>query len=254
MIIGYDAWKRQDYLLSRMSLGELIRAYFLYPAIQVYIVVILLAAAAALTWMTSPLAILGAFVAAMLVYPLVWYLLHRFVLHARWLYKSPLTAAVWKRIHYDHHQNPENLAVLFGGLHTTLPTILIVTGPIGWAIGGPTAAAASIAGATLATCFYEFCHCIQHLAYRPKTAFLRRIRRLHLAHHFHNENGNYGITNFMWDRLLSSYYAAPGDVPSSPTVHNLGYTETEAARYPWAAALSTEPQTPRRTDDEFARS
>ncbi len=52
------------------------------------------------------------------------------------LYKSELTAKVWKRIHYDHHQNPHDLSVLFGALYTTLPPILLLTLPIGWSIGG----------------------------------------------------------------------------------------------------------------------
>jgi len=88
------------------------------------------------------------------------------------------------------------------------------------------------------TCFYEFCHCIQHLAYMPKWEFLRRIKRLHLAHHFHNENGNYGITNYLWDRMLSTYYEKPGQVPRSPTVRNLGYEGEAAERYPWVADLT----------------
>lgn len=241
MIIGYGAWKRQNYLLDRMSLGDLIRAYLTYPAIQVYVALIPLSAAAALYLMESPLQVAAAMAAAFLIYPLVWYLLHRFVLHGRWLYKSALTASLWKRIHFDHHQDPNDLSVLFGALHTTLPTIVIVTGPLGWIIGGVSGAAAAILGATIATCFYEFCHCIQHLAFKPRSAFLKRLKRLHLAHHFHNEQGNYGITNFLWDKLLSTYYDRPTEVPLSPTARNLGYTESEARRYPWTAALSRPP-------------
>jgi hypothetical protein len=41
---------------------------------------------------------------AALLYPLAWYLLHRFVLHSRWMWKSRLLSPTWKRIHYDHHQ------------------------------------------------------------------------------------------------------------------------------------------------------
>ena len=67
-------------------------------------------------------------------------MLHRWVLHATWLYKSPLTAKVWKRIHYDHHQNPHDLSVLFGALYTTLPAILLITLPLGWLVGGVPAA------------------------------------------------------------------------------------------------------------------
>jgi hypothetical protein len=68
--------------------------------------------------------------------------LHRWVLHSRWMFKVPLLASTWKRIHYDHHQDPNHLEVLFGALHTTLPTIALATAPIGYAIGGFGGAAA----------------------------------------------------------------------------------------------------------------
>ena len=257
MIMGYGAWKRQKYLLDRMSLEDLVRAYLTYPAIQVYFVLAVLLYAASLVRPESPLRVAGAVAAAALIYPLVWYLLHRYVLHGRWLYKSALTASLWKRIHYDHHQNTEDLSVLFGGLHTTRPTIVVVTGPVGWIVAGPSGAAAAVATAALVTCFYEFCHCIQHLAYRPRSAFLKRIKRLHLAHHHHNENGNYGITNFFWDKLFSTYYGKSSEIPRSPTVRNLGYTDGEAERYPWTAALSRATEgvhTPAQNHDDVAGS
>ena len=88
------------------------------------------------------------------------------------------------------------------------------------------------------TLFYEFCHCVQHLNHAPKSRYLQRIKRLHLAHHFHNETGNFGITNFLWDRVFGTYYDKAKQVPRSPTVFNLGYTSAEAERYPWVARLS----------------
>lgn len=238
MVIGYKRWRSQRYLLDRLTLRGLVTAYFTYPAIQVYLLLFVVSTAAALSWMVAPLPVLASAALAVLVYPLVWYLLHRFVLHGQWLYKSPRTAALWKRIHFDHHQNPNDLAVLFGGLHTTLPTIAIVTISLGWLIGGPAGGAAAFAAGLATTCFYEFCHCIQHLSYKPKQKFLQRIKRLHLAHHYHNESGNFGITNFFWDRVLDTYYPKPSDVPLSPTVRNLGYAGRERERYPWVAELT----------------
>ncbi len=78
---------------------------------------------------------LGAVLATVLAYPIAWYLIHRFVLHSRFLYRSPLTAALWKRIHFDHHQDPHRMDVLFGSPLTTLPTILAILLPLGWLIG-----------------------------------------------------------------------------------------------------------------------
>jgi sterol desaturase/sphingolipid hydroxylase (fatty acid hydroxylase superfamily) len=221
-----------------MTMDQLVRAYFTYPAIQTYIALTVISVAAAIYLATQMLPLAAAALLAVLVYPLVWYLLHRFVLHGRFLYKSRWTAAAWKRIHFDHHQDPNDLRVLFGALYTTLPTIAIVTMFLGWAIGGPAAAATAFAAGLVTTCFYEFCHCVQHLNYTPRSTFLQRIKRLHLAHHFHNEAGNYGITNYLWDRVFGTYYAKARDVPRSATVFSIGYTAAEAERFPWVQRMS----------------
>ena len=238
IFIGYRRWQEQEYLLNRMSLRDLVRAYFTYPAIQAYLALSVLAVGGLFFVPAPPLATAAAAALAVVVYPLAWYLLHRYVLHGKYLYRSKHTAAVWKRIHFDHHQHPNDLSVLFGALYTTLPTIVIITAPIGFAVAGAAGALAAVAAGLLTTCFYEFCHCIQHLAYQPRNATLQRMKRLHMAHHFHNEQGNYGITNFFWDRVLGTIYESPGQVARSATVRNLGYDGEEARRYPWVARLS----------------
>ena len=238
MAVSLAFWKDRTHNLSRMSLGDLVKAYVTYPAVLVYLALAALAAGLALRWAEAWWSIAVAAALAGLVYPLVWYLLHRFVLHGRFLYKSRRTAAAWKRIHFDHHQDPHDLRVLFGALYTTLPTIALVTLPIGWLVGGPAGAAAAFFGGVATTLFYEFCHCVQHLNHAPKSRYLQRIKRLHLAHHFHNETGNFGITNFLWDRVFGTFYDKAKQLPRSPTVFNLGYTAAEAERYPWVARLS----------------
>jgi sterol desaturase/sphingolipid hydroxylase (fatty acid hydroxylase superfamily) len=231
-------WTGRKYHLDKMSLRDLIHAYFAYPAIQVYLGLGTVSAIAAVWWQRSIVTLVIAAVAAVLIYPLVWYLLHRFVLHGSFLYKMKWSAAMWKRIHFDHHRDPHDLRVLFGSLVNTLPTIIIVTVPLGWMIGGPAAAAAALSGGLFTTCFYEFCHCIQHLAYQPKWGFLKRIKRLHLAHHFHNEAGNFGITNFLWDRILGTFYSHPREIARSSTVFNLGYDDEMGKRWPYVARLT----------------
>ncbi|MGE0407687.1 MAG: sterol desaturase family protein [Amphiplicatus sp.] len=244
LFIGYKAWKEEEYLLNRMSLKDLVRAYATYPGVQIYAALLVFSLAGAAATMGSPLRFGLAIIAGVLVYPLAWYLLHRFVLHGAWMYKTRRLARLWKRVHYDHHRFPNDLSVLFGGLHTTLPTVLILTGPVGWAIGGLSGALASIGAALAMTCFYEFMHCGQHLAFEPKSKFWRRIKKLHLAHHFHNEQGNYGITNFFWDRVFRTHYEEAALRPRSPTARNLGYTDETAKTWPWVKELTeAEPDT-----------
>jgi sterol desaturase/sphingolipid hydroxylase (fatty acid hydroxylase superfamily) len=235
-------WRREHHL-DKMSFKELVVAYFQYPAIIAYL---LLAAAAVAVFAAYPAPLAPSLIAvgvASLIYPLVWYVLHRWVLHSKWMWKHKWLAPTWKRIHYDHHQDPNHLEVLFGALHTTLPTIAIATLPIGAGIGAfwdaPIGgAAAAFATGLLTTCFYEFVHCMQHLAYKPKNKLIADMKKRHMAHHFHDENGNYGITSFFWDKLFGTYYDRPERPEKSPTVFNLGYTPEVAEKYPHVARLS----------------
>lgn len=236
--MAFGFWKSRTHNLSKMGMRDLVKAYVAYPTIHAYAALFVLSTGAAL-WLPHELPRLA--VAALLacaLYPLAWYVIHRWILHGQFLYKSPLTAAVWKRIHFDHHQDPHDLRVLFGALYTTLPTIALVTMPIGWVVGDVAGAFAAFSGGLAATCFYEFCHCVQHLNYNPKSSYLQNLKRRHLAHHFHNEQGNFGITNFFWDRLFGTFYDKAKEVPRSETVFNIGYTAAQAERYPWVNQLS----------------
>jgi len=221
-----------------MTFDDLIRAYVTYPGIQIYAFIIVAATIFGAVTTVSPLMFLVSLGAGGLLFPLAWYLIHRFVLHGSWMYKSPQLAALWKRVHYDHHRFPNDLSVLFGGLHTTLPTILLLAGPIGWLIDGASGAAGAIAGTLVMTCFTEFMHSGEHLAFEPKSNFWRAIKKRHLAHHFHNENGNFGIAEFFWDRRFGTFYAESADRPRSETARNLGYTSEMAVKYPWVKELT----------------
>jgi len=231
-------WSGRKYFLDKMTLRDLVRAYVTYPAIQAYALLAVVGLALTGWWGGDPLRLLAAAAATLLIYPLVWYLLHRFVLHGRLLYRFPPTAALWKRIHFDHHQDPNDLGVLFVALYPTLPTILADTQPVGRLIVGHGAAALDAATGLAPNYFYEYCHCIQHHPFTPRQAWLRRIKRYHLAHHFHSEHGNYGITNYLWDSVFATFYPEPKGFPSSETVFNLGYTGSESGRFPWVATLS----------------
>ncbi len=235
-------WSEKEYFLDRMNLAELTAAYFQYYAIAAYIA-ISLATGAVVAWALAVgaapwLGVLGAIAATILIYPLVWFVLHRYVLHSKYMWKHPLTAGVWKRIHYDHHCDPNNLKVLFGALYTTLPTVIVATMPVGYALGGVYGAVAALCTGVVTTCFYEFFHCIEHLGYAPSWGWVREMKKTHMAHHFHNENGNYGITNFFWDKVLGTFYEGAKDKPKSLTVFNLGYDDEVAKKYPFVSRLT----------------
>ncbi|MBA3895906.1 MAG: sterol desaturase family protein [Sphingomonadaceae bacterium] len=230
-------WNRAHYL-DRMDLRQLVAAYFQHYTIIAYLA---LAVASVVLWALYPATLVQTalcIAVATLAWPMVWYGLHRWVLHGSWMYKMPMFASTWKRIHYDHHQDPNHLEVLFGALRHTLPTVAIATAIPGWLIGGIGGAAAAFATGLVITCYNEFIHCIQHLAFKPRHPIVANMKARHLAHHFHHESGNYGIANFVWDRLMRTYYDRKDIKERSKTVFNLGYTPKVAERYPWVAELS----------------
>ncbi len=156
--------------LGKMDLRQLWIAYLTYPTILLYFALAIASAFVSAHFFAGWTRTLCAMIAVVLVYPVVWYLLHRYVLHGRVLYKIKWTATLWKRIHFDHHQDPHLLDVLFGAPVTTLPTIAFITLPIGYLIGGVGTAAAAFGTGVAITCIYEFFHCIQHLNYKPRSA------------------------------------------------------------------------------------
>lgn len=238
MLTALRTWSDKKYELDKMTLRDLVVAYFTHYSIVVYLALAVVGIVASAWLAPNVWAPLRGVVLVLILYPLVEYVLHRWVLHATWLYKSPLTAKVWKRIHYDHHQNPHDLSVLFGALYTTLPTILLITLPLGWLVGGVSGAMAAMAAGLLVFAGYEFCHCAQHLPFTPENGWLREIKKRHLAHHFHSEQGNFGITSGIWDRAFGTLYAQMKEVERSPTTFNLGYTAKEREAYPWVGELS----------------
>lgn len=231
--------------LGKMSLSQLWVAYLTYPTILLYFALIILCSWAALHLMhangTAPWRVLLPVPAVIAVYPVAWYLIHRYILHGRWLYRNRWTASLWKRIHFDHHQDPHLLDVLFGSPLNTIPTMAIITMPIGGLIGGWSGAFSAMATAVACACFYEFFHCIQHLAYKPRWKWVAHIKQLHVLHHFHDEDGNYGITNYVPDRLFGSLYGEARERKRSPHVFNLGYDLEEARRYPWVMEITGAP-------------
>ncbi|MGC8535023.1 MAG: sterol desaturase family protein [Rhizomicrobium sp.] len=240
-LVWRGAWRGRSYDLGRMTLPELWRAYLTYPSILAYVASAVLSASVAIVLAPAWQALMLPVLAILIAYPFAWYGIHRYILHGRWLYKMKWSAALWKRIHFDHHQDPHRLEVLFGALDNTLPTLAVVTMPLGYLIAGWPGLAAAFAAGLVTTCVYEFVHCIQHLNYTPSSRLVLALKQFHLLHHFHNEQGNYGIVSRVPDMLLGTFYRDGRDRPKSATVYNLGYDLEEACRYPHVMVLTGAP-------------
>jgi hypothetical protein len=118
-----------------MTLFGLIRAYACHHAILTYMAVGL-GALLILARYPVPGPRAATVVLVVLVFhPLAWHLQHRFILHSQWPYKIRWLAATWKRLHYDHHQNPTLMEGLLGPVNITLPVVGLSSMAVGTMIG-----------------------------------------------------------------------------------------------------------------------
>lgn len=165
------------------------------------------------------------------VTPLVEWVIHVYLLHARplplWGRSYDLIAA---REHRAHHQAPSVLegvlipryAVVIFVAQIAL-TVWALSFALALVLGGDrlawTVTGVVVGYAILAA--YEWCHFLIHTPYRPRGRYYRSIWRGHRLHHYKNEHYWFGVTSTVGDRLL---HTAPeqSQVPRSPTARTLG--------------------------------
>lgn len=222
----------------RLGLGSFLGAYCRYYTIPLYGLLLLAAAITAVLLPSRPIDVVLTVAGVIVGFPFAEWILHRFVLHCPFLYRVPLAASFWKRVHYDHHMDSRRLDVLFAAPMIAVPAVAVLTVPLPALLAGPGAAAAGFAAGMAMFLTYEFFHCAAHLPFDTGSRMLRRLRRHHLLHHHHSERGNYGIASDWVDRLFGQRYRSTDERPPSPTVRNLGYTAERAQRYPHVARLT----------------
>ena len=138
-----------------------------------------------------------------LLYIISEYTTHRFFFHMK-APKNPLFLKFMKRIHYDHHEDPNNLKLLFLPLWYSIPQLIILIGIVTVLTGQFLLGVVVFIGAASTMLYYEWTHYIAHRPYQPKTAWGKWMKKLHLLHHFKNENYWYGVTNPSLDYLFGT--------------------------------------------------
>jgi hypothetical protein len=162
----------------------------------------------------APWALLG-----IALLPGLEYSLHRFALHAPPFHR-PRLYRLQRRLHYDHHRQPDRLDLLFLPIWMMLPLVTIaitlfrlLTG--NWAIAG-----ALLFGSLTGLLYYEWVHYRAHIPNAPRTPWGRWLKKYHSWHHFKNERYWYGVTSPLVDWLAGTYLPVER-VPRSPTVSTL---------------------------------
>ncbi len=143
--------------------------------------------------------------AAIGVWPLQEWLLHKHVLHLeprtiRGKHIDPMFA----RAHRAHHAEPRDVDM------TLLPQQVIVgaapVAAVGWllAFGPRRAAVTAMATYSTMTLFYEWTHFIVHTNVKPLTKYGKQVRRNHRLHHYRHEDYWYAFTFPAVDRWFGT--------------------------------------------------
>jgi hypothetical protein len=169
-----------------------------FPPIRL-LLALMAGSAAWIVWLRAPIGrvLLHATIAAA-AWPVLEYLIHRFILHVRW----PLIARA--NVHWRHHRAPNEPRLVFTPWWA-LATLVVATAVIGSTSEGQISAASAALGMSAVLLFYETTHLAAHVAYKPRTAWGAYMKRFHLWHHFQNENYWFGVTHPLGDWLAGTW-------------------------------------------------
>lgn len=145
---------------------------------------------------------------------------HRFALHAPPARGKRFVLGLQRRLHYDHHVEPNRLDLLFLPLWFLIPNLVVTAALSALIWPDPAIVTSIVSGAMAAILYYEWVHYIAHISYRPRTRWGRWIKKYHLLHHFKNEHLWFGVTNPSFDLAMRTY-ARPEVVARSATTRDI---------------------------------
>lgn len=209
------------------TLGGAVRAFFRYPSPLILAAALLAALAYRLHLGALGAGDVLAVTAPWLVWPLLEWTLHRYVLHLRPFTLLGLRVDLdFARKHRAHHREPwiPELIFLPPYLHlVAIPTLATLAFAL---LPAPGPAASVLTGLFSVALLYEWTHYIVHTRIQPRSRMARRIFRNHRMHHFRNENYWYSFTVPPIDRALGT---GPdhGSVPRSETCRTLGVDDAD---------------------------
>jgi sterol desaturase/sphingolipid hydroxylase (fatty acid hydroxylase superfamily) len=182
--------------------------------------------------------------AVLVAFPVLEYVIHRYILHNKTLCRTALTARIWWRIHYRHHAEPNDAEVILGAPVSLIVAALAASAAIAVPMQSLAAFAAALATGMLCAIVYEYFHSLHHAQVEIASPYLVAMRRHHLLHHHLEEKGNFGITSPLIDFLCGTKYERE-TAERSPTVRNLGYAGALREQYPYIARMEPEAGAPR---------
>jgi dihydroceramide fatty acyl 2-hydroxylase len=134
------------------------------------------------------------------VWTLTEYWLHRVVFHFE--PERGLGARLHWMIHGVHHDHPNDPMRLVMPPSASIPLALLFAG-LFWIVLGGDYSLAFTAGFLAGYLAYDMVHYAVH-HHRPRTAVGRRLRELHMRHHFQDHETGFGVSAPYWDRVFGT--------------------------------------------------
>jgi dihydroceramide fatty acyl 2-hydroxylase len=181
-------------------LDRLSRVHHLVPPflfVPVIVVLFVLGAAE-----MGTLAVLASLAGGYVFWTLFEYWLHRVVFHFE--PKAGLGARLHWIIHGVHHDHPNDPKRLVMPPAVSVPLAALVFGAMVLVLGTPTAYVV-MPGFLAGYLVYDELHYYLH-HHRPQGAIGRKLRELHMRHHFQDDTVGYGISAPWWDRAFRTYH------------------------------------------------
>ena len=195
-----------------------LKEFIAFPDVAIMFIIFLICASFTMPHML----LFGTWIAlavGILTYGTSEYIVHRFLFHIK-TPENPFMLKTIKRLHYDHHVDPDNLKLLFLPLWFSIPGFLIYSCIVFLITGSMIQAVGFATGLVAYFLFYEWKHYIAHRPIQPRTKRGKNIKRHHLLHHFKNENYWFGVTHTSIDKTLGTFKENK-DVEKSLTARNL---------------------------------
>lgn len=136
----------------------------------------------------------------LLAWQLSEYVLHRWLFH--WEGVGPLSRRFHEVLHGHHHDYPSDADRLVMPVGASLPAASLIALGL-YTLDVPAATLPAFVGFMAGYLWYDLLHWATH-AHKPRTAWGRRLRAHHMAHHFADPSQNFGISHSWLDRLLGT--------------------------------------------------
>jgi sterol desaturase/sphingolipid hydroxylase (fatty acid hydroxylase superfamily) len=139
----------------------------------------------------------------LMVWTLVEYLLHRFLLHSH--PQAPALPSVVEKLHLGHHRDPQDEVKITVPVSGSLPIAGGLLLLFRLTAGSWEAAALLMSGSIAGYLYYEAVHFWIHCGRRGER-WLGQRRADHFSHHFKDQHRCFGVTTPLWDRLLGTHW------------------------------------------------